>query len=583
VELIYTYIYNYRGLNDLSLPTSSKYKFTHEANSLKIIKNDSSRDYYNNIPCTLLLGKNGVGKTSILDFINSFIYDFEGSGYCIWAENDQLVITTTNCPLPAVLSPMQTEHFENNEYFFKKHRINLVKINNTIDLQNMLVGRKKKKNNVISKDLSLSYYLQGSKTRSKALLKQLISFTDHSAWAKENLTRLDTKFQFEIENSPTYKVNSILKNNEIGDKGLHGAVEYFFEKLCKQIAQKKLLRHIEYDLDSLGFSPEEFLDDDMDFGVEEIVDLIFNKQRAFYFLATFSYKEILTIMLMPSITWHLIKMIKIPKDLCEEIYLYCLCRVYLEDATPSKVIAETLNNHEVNENALLKMNKLTESIYSTIDNIAEILTASNNTPIDSLSFTLEEPKQILELIKLVDKLPTGISSRFRYGWDSLSSGEFAKLNLFNQLYESIEHSNSKNIIILLDECDLYLHPEWQRVIFTEILDLINAHKGDKNVQVLFTTHSPILASDFLPSDIIYLEKDKENKTYIKKIKFGFGATISELYINGFFIDATIGQYAHQYIKSILKNAEMNNLNKNQKSIINQIKNELLKKIIKDRL
>ncbi|WP_163420287.1 AAA family ATPase, partial [Escherichia coli] len=160
-----------------------------------------------------------------------------------------------------------------------------------------------------------------------------------------------------------------------------------------------------------------------------------------------------------------------------------------------------------------KIAMLSEHISDIIGNIADILENTARDPVDSLSFTVEEPKQIMELIRLVDRLPNGVSSRFKYGWDSLSSGEFAKLNLFNQLYDSIEHSNSKNIIILLDECDLYLHPEWQRVIFSEIIDLTLRYKQSKNIQLVFTTHSPILASDFLPSDIIYLERDHNQGTY----------------------------------------------------------------------
>ncbi|EFD1063218.1 AAA family ATPase, partial [Escherichia coli] len=109
MELIYTYIHNYKGLNKLSLPTSSKFTFSHKGNVLTIAKKDLSRDYYSNIPCTLILGKNGVGKSSILDFISSFIYDFEGSGYSIWNENDKLIIITSNCKPPVILSKMQTE------------------------------------------------------------------------------------------------------------------------------------------------------------------------------------------------------------------------------------------------------------------------------------------------------------------------------------------------------------------------------------------------------------------------------------------------------------------------------------------
>ena len=169
-----------------------------------------------------------------------------------------------------------------------------------------------------------------------------------------------------------------------------------------------------------------------------------------------SYIEIIKLMLMPAIIWHLLKASKISKDMCETIYLYCLCKTYLEDDKPSEVIIETLNQLNVKDYYFTKILNLSEYIFETIYTIAGILETINEAPNADFSFTLEEPKQIIELMKLVDKLPSGISSRFRYGWDSLSSGEFAKLNLFNQLYDSIEHSNGKNILILLDECDLYL-------------------------------------------------------------------------------------------------------------------------------
>lgn len=579
MELIYTYIHNYKGLYDIALPTSSKYKFSHDQDHLQIIKHDSSRDYYRDIPCTLILGKNGVGKTSILDFINSFIYDFEGSGYCIWNENDKLIITTSNSRPPSIKSDMQTEYIENNEHFFRKNKINLVKINNTIDLKSMLVGRKKKRNTTASKDLSLSYFLQGSKTRTKKLLKQLISFSDHSSWARDNLSRFNTKFQFEIENSPTYKVNSILKNNEIGDKGLHGAIEYFYEVLRDKIENKQLPRYIESDLQSQGISLEEIQNEEIELDEGEIVNIVFNKQRYTDFLSTYPYHQIIYLMLMPAIVWHLLKISKASKEICESVYLYCLCSTYLEDSKPSEAIIETLEQFNLKDNSYFKVLNTFESILEIINNIAEMLENIERDPIDDFSFTLEDPKQIIELMRLVDKLPSGISSRFKYGWDSLSSGEFAKLNIFNQLYDSIEYSNSKSMIILLDECDLYLHPEWQRIIFSEILDLIKTHKQNRQVQVVFTTHSPILASDFLPSDIIYLEKNINQKTYTKPIEFGFGATISELYINGFFIEATIGQHAYNYLNSIINSAERNLLNNNQKSIIKQIKNKLLTELI----
>ncbi|MDV7021073.1 AAA family ATPase [Atlantibacter subterranea] len=583
MELIYTYIYSYKGLRELSLPSSSKYIFAFKGNSLSIVKKDLSRDYYENIPCTLILGKNGVGKSSILDFINSFIYDFEGSGYCIWHENNKFYVTTSNYTPPEILTKIKTQYFDNNEYFFKKNQISLVKINNTIDLTNMLVGRKKKKNTSIATDLSISYFLQGSKIRSKLLLKQLIEFSEQSSWAKNKLTNLDTRFQFEIESSPTHKVNSILKNNEIGDKGLYGAISYFNETLQKKAELNELPPYVEHDLNSQGFLIDDIVNDTFNFQDEDVINIVFNKNRLNYINAYLSYKDIIYLMFMPTITWHLLKSSKIPKETCENIYIYCLCRIYLENSNPVDVIINTIEHLVENTGTFKKLHSVMDNILRTLDYISKELEDIQLDYFNEFSFTLANPNKIIKLIGHVDKLPSSLSSRFKYGWDSLSSGELAKLNLFNQLYHSIKYSNSKNIIMLLDECDLYLHPEWQRKIFSEIINFIAIHQKDKNVQMIFTTHSPILASDFLPSDIIYLEKEVHTNTYIKDVNFGFGATISELYINAFFIEATIGQHAQHYLNLILASAENNELNKNHKVIITQVKNKLLKNLIENKI
>lgn len=582
MELIYTYIHNYKGLLELSLPTSSKFQFNKSNEILEINRMDMSKDYYADIPCTLILGKNGVGKTSILDFINSFVYDFEGSGYCIWHENNQFIIITSNFPPPKIKTEMSVEYYENTENFFRMHRLSLIKINNTIDLKSMILGRKKRRNSLLSKDHSLSYFLQGSKSRSKNLLKQLITFAENSNWARNHLPNLSMKFQFEIEYSPTNKVKSILKSNEIGDKGLYGAVTYFNETLYEKVLQQKVTPLIVHDLESLDYSLDNILHDEVSFDEYEIASLIFNKDRSLLIHGDFSFINLITTILMPTIIWSLLKLSRLPKETCETIYLLCLCIIYLEEANPVSTITNVMRDLTTKEIPIKKMEYHWHKILTELQYIVEILEKNNPQRPSELSYTLDDPTNILSLIKHVDNLPSDISARFRYGWDSLSSGEFAKINLFNQIYQSLEQSNSKNIIILLDECDLYLHPEWQRIILSELLNLVSDLKSQKNIQLLITTHSPILASDFLPSDVIYLERD-DTHTYTKDIAFGFGATISELYINGFFIKATIGQHAYNYLNKIIETSKKDDLDSSQQTIITQIKNELFLNLINGNL
>ena len=81
-----------------------------------------------------------------------------------------------------------------------------------------------------------------------------------------------------------------------------------------------------------------------------------------------------------------------------------------------------------------------------------------------------------------------------FEWDGLSSGEYAMLNLYGRLY-SVPLSISQNIILLLDEVDLGLHPEWQRKWISSVLPIISDMFKEKHIQVIMTTHSPIMLSD----------------------------------------------------------------------------------------
>lgn len=69
-----------------------------------------------------------------------------------------------------------------------------------------------------------------------------------------------------------------------------------------------------------------------------------------------------------------------------------------------------------------------------------------------------------------------------YGFDGLSSGERSVLNFLVQYFAK----RMKNSIILIDELELYLHPDWQ---FRLLQSLIRMNDGN---QFIIATHSPTL-------------------------------------------------------------------------------------------
>lgn len=147
-----------------------------------------------------------------------------------------------------------------------------------------------------------------------------------------------------------------------------------------------------------------------------------------------------------------------------------------------------------------------------------------------------------------------IFSVLEFKWKGLSSGELALLNLFGRL-NSVENQLENNIIVLIDEVDLGMHPEWQRKWIRYVLPIIGdmLKKENRSVHVILTTHSPIILSDILTKDVIYLSNNtSKNKSKLVKKDFKtFGQNIYSLFKDSFFLEAAKGGFSHEVIKDIL--------------------------------
>ena len=60
-------------------------------------------------------------------------------------------------------------------------------------------------------------------------------------------------------------------------------------------------------------------------------------------------------------------------------------------------------------------------------------------------------------------------------------------------------SQAREIILLIDELEQHLHPQWQRVILESILNVVEAVSKEKvKVQIIATTHSPLVMASLEP-------------------------------------------------------------------------------------
>lgn len=141
----------------------------------------------------------------------------------------------------------------------------------------------------------------------------------------------------------------------------------------------------------------------------------------------------------------------------------------------------------------------------------------------------------------------------------MSSGEVAMINIFATVYSALKKKTSGSILLIIDEIDAFLHPEWQQNILTHITRWINESKefNKKKVQLVITTHSPIILSDIPKDNIIYLQKPFEATS---KDKFTFGANISTLFYDSFSMEqGSIGAIARKQIQWAIDNIRNTNL------------------------
>lgn len=191
----------------------------------------------------------------------------------------------------------------------------------------------------------------------------------------------------------------------------------------------------------------------------------------------------------------------------------------------------------------------------------------------------------------------------------MSSGEQTLLNTFaNIISSSIDCIDGKfigssnvacdDVLLLLDEAEVSLHPEWQRNFVCSLLKMINKVFPNTHFQIIFSTHSPIILSDFLQEDILYI--NNKNKILNDVRSKTFGANIYDLYNDSFLLTKFIGEFSYNKITFIIKNLKIfedkcrnkeykvsvedyEELNNNQRLIDSigdpLIRNELLKMIL----
>ena len=182
------------------------------------------------------------------------------------------------------------------------------------------------------------------------------------------------------------------------------------------------------------------------------------------------------------------------------------------------------------------------------------------------------------LIKFLDLYHKICTPYYTLDFDwGLSSGEENMLRLFSWLFhifpragENGEYryqirNNPKDIydggyscdsvLMFMDEADLTFHPEWQRRlihILTAFLPTIYPSSCVKDLQLVLTTHSPLLLGDIPRENIHFLSREDDNDVQnIDNRNETFGQNIHTILRDSFFLkNGTVGQFAANKIDKL---------------------------------
>ncbi|MEB8692970.1 AAA family ATPase [Bacillus cereus] len=248
------------------------------------------------------------------------------------------------------------------------------------------------------------------------------------------------------------------------------------------------------------------------------------------------------------------------------------------------------------ERKLTKEEKI-KSFYAEVSvlkedfkNLCECFKKMKFGDIDTRPYILTESSETKNFITLYQKALSKVGC-IEFTWSDMSSGEYGMLSLFSRFHhilkcwnreqenldreEIIENKgefkeNALNLeestaafpssyLLLIDEGDLYFHPQWQKdwlYYFIKLSGLL--FKGD--IQIILTTHSPFVLSDFPNTNVVFLKSDDQasvSPSFLEGSPKTFASNIIELFSNSFFIkDGLIGRFAkekiNQFIQSLLK-------------------------------
>ncbi len=223
----------------------------------------------------------------------------------------------------------------------------------------------------------------------------------------------------------------------------------------------------------------------------------------------------------------------------------------------------------VNQNHL-KNERLRNYLNHAVEEIVEFNAICTSTQLDKkkvIQYDIE-PELFSKLVNFFQRSfesnNSFILKYLKFNTSGMSSGERAFQNIMswiklipimNNEYPELFGTLKENIIVLIDEVDLYLHPAWQRDFLFYCLEEFKRQYKDSSIHLILATHSPMCLSDIPRENTIYLDISDNGIQIDDRMihRQSFGMDLYSLLADAFYLEnSTMGRYAESYINQIIQ-------------------------------
>ncbi|WP_321469933.1 AAA family ATPase [Halarcobacter sp.] len=593
MELVYLWVKEYKNIQKQGFDFSPRFKceYDEDTKNLKIIDKEETGEVYpknffgENINITAIVGENGSGKSSLVKLFEKIFLDKDDEKYIFISLINEKLFIYTNLIIKKILTKYETESiFPNNlslcsynaemPYPYEERKdLHYKNEFYTINLQEKYIYKlmssiiKNGENEIIN---FVSKIFKPTEMR----ITENISYKKSIKDKIESIMPGDFPFkEIELGNDNikeklVYKKYVLIDTliDELYDDGRYD--DFLYDEAEKIFEKDKELYRKNSTVDGRPASDDEILDffrdevfeknpperyvvDTLDkkelynFFRENIYSCLYN-----YFIPSFIFKNDNDSELIkkPNVYKYLI-FYKIVNNELLDVFLNFIINDYFDSVyTPEIESLDELIKNIFDDMNINKVEQFLKEEKISIDiNCSEFESLKSQKP------NIDDKKYFEDYYEL-----------FTFEFFDENGKKFSDLShgekifygqILNIYFYSLSSNIKGNLTLCFDEPEISLHPMWQKEYLNRFINFIKTL--DKNIHLVFTSHSPFLLSDLPKQNVIFLEKDEKTGNCINatnKVDINpFGANIHTLLSHGFFMkDGLMGEFAKSKIDNVIK-------------------------------